>query len=424
MKSGDNVHTHNHVHSQNRDSSGIWVGSEIFSRTSEIFSGDTLRASLLPHIALLSIILITYTSITILFPVIPLYASFLGASKSEVGLIVGIFSYVAALLLIPFGALSDRFSRPAILMLGIALLSSAYLLYLAIASTRDLFVVRIVHGAVIALLLPTITALIIDLSPHERRGAYVGVMSMAMQVGFVFGPLIGGILLSVYGYHGTFIACAMLAIVCVAPCGILVMRRNFVSKMSAYSPEESSFWNRKVLAALLIPALATLTSGTIVFSVPLFVKEMGMGSVEAGVAISSMYVTSAAMRIPAGVLSDIKGRVKVILAGIFIEGVATTMYYLTSDWVGVLLVSATVGIGMGMVMPASIAMLGDFLPHERRGMGMGMMSASMQLGIALGASTMGVVAEYLGFRLMYVICGTVQLVLASAVALAFFLLRS
>lgn len=103
--------------------------------------------------------------------------------------------------------------------------------------------------------------------------------------------------------------------------------------------------------------------------------------------------------------------------GLVIEGVSVMCYGIARTAMEVFLVSAAVGLGMGIVMPATIAFLGDVIPQEKRGLSMGIASMSVQLGIAIGSSTMGVVAELFGFCKMYVMCGVIHLFLSTLMVL-------
>lgn len=63
-------------------------------------------------------------------PVLPLFASFLGANPSEVGMIAAVSAFTGVVASMPAGMLSDRFGRKKMLTFAAIIFSTAPLLYL------------------------------------------------------------------------------------------------------------------------------------------------------------------------------------------------------------------------------------------------------------------------------------------------------
>lgn len=101
------------------------------------------------------------------------------------------------------GSLSDRFGRRPVLL--IALFGSALDYFVAsraphvteafgvTAGMTCLFVTRALNG-VSGATIPVCSAYIADVTPPEKRAAGFGILGAAFGLGFVFGPLIGGLL--------------------------------------------------------------------------------------------------------------------------------------------------------------------------------------------------------------------------------------
>ncbi|MEM7753139.1 MAG: TCR/Tet family MFS transporter [Pseudomonadota bacterium] len=107
------------------------------------------------------------------------------------------------------GALSDRFGRRPILLISLFVLMLDYLVMAVAHALWLLFVARIVAG-LCAATQSTATAAIADLSKPEEKAARFGLVGAAFGVGFVLGPMIGGIL-GEYGTRAPFYAAAALA---------------------------------------------------------------------------------------------------------------------------------------------------------------------------------------------------------------------
>ena len=131
--------------------------------------------------------------IGLIFPIGPFYASAFGASAFDVGLLFTLFS-VAQFLTIPIlGALSDRYGRRPVLLIGIAGEVVGYLLFGTASSLTMLYVARLVAGASSGNI-GAAQAYIADISSPRERTHSFGLLGAAVSVGFLFGPALGGFL--------------------------------------------------------------------------------------------------------------------------------------------------------------------------------------------------------------------------------------
>jgi DHA1 family tetracycline resistance protein-like MFS transporter len=167
----------------------------------------------------LAFILITITidaiGIGLIFPVMPdLIESVTGGSLSQAALWGGVLSTSYAVMQFLFGpiigSLSDRYGRRPILLISLLVMSLDYLV-MAIAPTIWLLLIARIVAGITAATYSTATAYIADITPPERRGARFGLIGACFGVGFVAGPLIGGLLAAI-DLHAPFYAAAALAL--------------------------------------------------------------------------------------------------------------------------------------------------------------------------------------------------------------------
>lgn len=152
--------------------------------------------------------------IGLILPVMPdLLTSIQGGTLGNAAIWGGILSTIFAAMQFLFGpvvgALSDRFGRRPILLVSLLVMCLDYLLMAVAGSIWLLFIARLV-GGMTAATQSTAAAYIADITPGEDKAARFGAMGAAFGVGFVLGPVIGG-LLAEYGTRMPFIAAAVLA---------------------------------------------------------------------------------------------------------------------------------------------------------------------------------------------------------------------
>lgn len=159
-------------------------------------------------------LLIDITGLGIIIPVLPslimeLTGEGLSASSKYGGWLALSYALIQFVFAPLVGGLSDRYGRKPVLILSLFGFAVDYL-FLALAPTIGwLFVGRIFAGFFGASI-TTCSAYIADVSPPEKRAQNFGIIGAAFGIGFILGPVIGG-LLGQYGTRIPFYASAILA---------------------------------------------------------------------------------------------------------------------------------------------------------------------------------------------------------------------
>ncbi|MGZ3873680.1 MAG: TCR/Tet family MFS transporter [Mucilaginibacter sp.] len=107
------------------------------------------------------------------------------------------------------GNLSDKFGRRPVLLCSLMGFGVDYLFSAFAPTIGWLFVGRIIAG-ITGASFTTASAYIADISEPEKRAANFGMVGVAFGLGFIIGPVLGGIL-GKYDVHYPFIAAAVLA---------------------------------------------------------------------------------------------------------------------------------------------------------------------------------------------------------------------
>lgn len=129
----------------------------------------------------------------IIIPVLPFYAENIGASPTQLGLLMAVYSLMQLIFAPMWGRISDRIGRKPVIMIGIAGLAISFFLMGVSSQLWMLFAARIIGGFLSSANMPTVMAYVADITTPEDRGKGMGVVGAAVGLGFVFGPAIGGI---------------------------------------------------------------------------------------------------------------------------------------------------------------------------------------------------------------------------------------
>lgn len=160
--------------------------------------------------------LIDVTGWGIIIPVMPkLITEVTGGTLSDAARWGGWMTFAYAVMQFAFapimGGLSDRFGRRPVLLASLFGFGVDYI-FLAFAPTIGwLFVGRVVAG-IMGASFTTAAAYIADISPPAKRAQNFGVIGAVFGIGFILGPMIGG-LLGPYGSRVPFMAAAGLTLI-------------------------------------------------------------------------------------------------------------------------------------------------------------------------------------------------------------------
>lgn len=160
--------------------------------------------------------LIDITGWGIIIPVIPkLIKELINGDISEAAKVGGwlTFAYsITQFLFAPLiGNLSDKFGRRPIILISLFAFSLDYLLLAFAPTITWLFIGRIIAG-VSGASITSASAYIADVSTAENRAKNFGMIGAAFGLGFIIGPVIGG-LLGQYGSRVPFYAAAVLCLI-------------------------------------------------------------------------------------------------------------------------------------------------------------------------------------------------------------------
>ncbi|MGX6962215.1 MFS transporter [Vagococcus xieshaowenii] len=155
---------------------------------------------------------LVFLGVGLVIPALPQLKIEMGFSGTVMGLLVSIFAF-AQLVVSPIsGHLSDKLGRKKLIVLGMLLFSISEIIFGFAQTLPWFYFSRLLGGASAALIMPSVTAFVTDLTTIEERPKSMGLVSAAISGGFIIGPGVGGALTH-FGLRVPFFAAGLVAFI-------------------------------------------------------------------------------------------------------------------------------------------------------------------------------------------------------------------
>lgn len=387
--------------------------------------------------------------ISIVNVALPTLLSSLNTTMSGLQWVVDAYALCLSALILSSGPLGDRFGRKRIWLGGVALFTAGSLLCALSTSLEGLLTGRIIQGIAGAAVIPGALSLLAHAFPDEQqRVRVIGIWSSVNALSLVVGPILGGILVHTAGWPSIFMINIPIGIVALVlgaiglkesahpdhaaldPIGqilsILWLGALTFGLISAgdqgwHSPEAR--WSllaalimfllfiaveRKVSRPLLplhlfrqanfsgynlASAVLGFSSYSSVFFVSLFLQQaQGWSPLETGWRMAPEFIAMALAATSFGRLAARFSVNALAIAGYGLIGVGLLLLaqlQAESAYLHTALFLALLGIGMGLGMPATSALVMRSVPAQRSGMASATMNAVRQTGMTVGIALLG-----------------------------------
>lgn len=148
----------------------------------------------------------------LVIPVMPMLKEDMHLSGSTMGLMISVFAVLQLIVSPIAGSLSDKVGRKLIIAIGMLIFAISELIFGLGQVVSWLYVSRGLGGIAAALIMPSVTAYVADVTTFDERPKAMGLVSAAISGGFIIGPGAGGFLAH-FGMRVPFFAAAFLAFV-------------------------------------------------------------------------------------------------------------------------------------------------------------------------------------------------------------------
>ncbi len=341
----------------------------------------------------------------IIMPLFPYYLDnpkfippFIGNVAIVGGILMSTFSIVRFIMSGPMGALSDRLGRKPLMLISILGYAVVTLSYVFANSFWDLVLIRIFQGLLSSGFMPAASAYISDVSPIEQRGQSLGILMAGNMIGFIFGPMVGGILSigpnGTYDFVTPFVVASILSLVTFVTTGIFVKESLTPEKKAILAhhraTSEKGLYARLELvrSLFLIFVIATVMSFGSALSegvLGFFGKDyLYLTPLSISLVFSVFGIFSIISQLLFSHYSDKHGRRKSIIIGLILITAGYGMFAISTELIlfgiGIVLLASSTGF----ISPAITALAADKTSLVDRGKAMGIVNSASSLGRILG----------------------------------------
>ena len=347
----------------------------------------------------------------IISPIMPNYASDLGASGIYIGLIYSSFSLSRAVLQTPIGRLADTYSKKKIIVAGLITYAVISVIYTYVTSPEMLIVVRFFHGVGSSMMMPVAMAYAMKLTPKGEEGKYMGYLNTALFSGFGAGPFIGGYIYENYSTNMVFNTMTVLVLISLALTILLVPDEESLGMKprQALVPIRDILANRTLSSILIYRAVNALGRGTIMSFLPLYVVQiLGLSSTYIGVILSTGIFLNAFLQTPMGMLADRVNRKALLIGGGLISAVGYFYLVQTGTIAEIFVARMVVSIGSALAMPAVTAIIAREGRELGSGSTVGVFNTAMSVGQIIGPVFSGFLLDAYGMGSVFYFSGFIS----------------
>ncbi len=376
-------------------------------------------------------------------------------SAGVAGTIVSMYGFGGIFGCLYGGALSDRFGRPAMIVIG-NLGSAAMLVLLAfIGNPWIMAIALLVYGAISSMPTPAVAAYVSDVVPFRKQKRAYSLQTWAANFGFAIGPIIANQLVKIsyalmfYAEAAVLAFATILMIVFFKEVGLGKRPRGEVAPARASQAAESaagnavehavkqtgesqrpqrfSVWRSyrracadgALMSMVVLMFLYTLAYYQIVSGLPISMTQIGLGTDEYSSLLTINGGLLCLLQIPAIGLFQRMSNTRVLVLGMSITAVGYAFQIGANSWATFAIATVLWTLGELGTFPIAATTVANIAPKDVRGTYQGLYNLVWSLSNAFSPLVGGWILNAFGSRVLWICC-TVMFVI---VAIGFYVTR-
>ncbi len=339
---------------------------------------------------------ITYYAI---LSALPIYlVNDLQASKSQVGVVVGIYT-IASVLVRPFSGFAlDRFGRRTLFLSALVLYSLFFVGYLVALSISSIILLRFVQGMTWGMTTVSGSTIATDIIPASKRGEGIGYFALSTTLGMSVGPVIGLFICHQWGFSAMFVSGCLLSLGSLACAYAVHLRKRFRVGKRIRLTWSSMFEKSSILPSVNV-FITMIAYGGLLSFIALYGREIGIHNSALYFLIFSIGI--AASRISVGKVFDKQGPRKILTFCMGLLLIGFPMLAMASGAVLFYLSAIIIGFGNGVIFPTFLSMINNLVDAGHRGAANSTLYTAVDLGMGVGMIMAGLIAQHISISAIF-----------------------
>ena len=336
----------------------------------------------------------------IAMPVLPFYLDTLGGRGIHYGLLIACYGFMQLIFAPLWGSLSDKHGRKPMLLLGMAGLGLAMVLFALSTQLWMLYAAQLLAGSMSSATPPAAQAYAADCTGASERSGAMGKIGGAIGVGAILGPGLGGLLATTTLAAPFFIASAFCGLTFLI---VLAYLPESLPKEKRSSDIQVKFIQvRGMWQSLFSPAgFGLLAAFVAIFGQTIFsgvfglyaLGRFGYGPEQVGTILMSMALMYAlAQGLIVGPLTKKFGEEKVVLMAMLGSSAGFALILMAGTFVTILLAMSFFILLNSLLKPTALAYVSKYATGNQ-GQAMGIAESYMSLGRIMGPLWAGVIFD-------------------------------
>lgn len=327
--------------------------------------------------------------IYLLSAMLPLHVTSLGGSMTQVGMLFSVSTAVSMLLRPVVGGWNDRYGFRPVVLPGVLVLLLTLLAFPWATTPAAVIALMAGLGLANGLIGTSAGVLVARASAPAHRGEALSLYYVASSLGWAIGPPVGLALYRAGGTRPSFAVATAIGLVI----GLLVWSlTDSAARAVQGAPRGLRFYSRHALPVSGALMLTTLGNSSVYAFLPLYAMAHGMGP-----DVGWFYALFSAWLIGCRLLlrraSDRVGRVRVSAPAMAAIALAYFTLALTPTVRSLAVAALLLATGASLLYPTLVALIVDRTAEAERGLAIGTLSASFDVGVVLGSLLIGYTVE-------------------------------
>jgi MFS family permease len=353
-----------------------------------------------PRFAILVVVACVAAGMGMVWSILAVYATTLGASAAMVGLLIAAFGGARLVVNLPAGFASEKFGRHPVMLIGLGLLALASFVATRTTSFPALILCLLGQGVGSSMLITAALSALADLSTPESRVRDMAAYQGASSIGISIGPGIGGLSAAAWGYSAPFLLQGIFSVLAIVML-ILTAPKRTASSGSAPPPvgRPKLAFDRKLIGGLVLLIygvfFARIAANWVLL--PLVAQQtLGMSVGEIGMLLTAGAIANLCTLPIANLATRRFGRLATIVTASAVTVVSLLLLADVDSTIVCWIVACLLSVSSGLAMPILSAYAIDAAPPGAVGAAMGMLRMVTDLGIVSGPVIAGLIVDQLG----------------------------